>query len=50
VQALQDDLGDLHVAVTVPAGVMPESFMVCTVDAITITLSRADHTLGLVNY
>ncbi|MEY2875822.1 MAG: hypothetical protein RLZZ373_3193 [Pseudomonadota bacterium] len=50
VQALQDDLGDLHVTVTVPAGVMPESFLICTADAITITLSRADHTLGLVNY
>jgi hypothetical protein len=36
--------------VTVPAGVMPESFLICTADAITITLSRADHTLGLVNY
>jgi hypothetical protein len=50
VPALQLDLGDLHVLVSAPEGVMPESFLVCTADATEIRLSRAEHTLGLVNY
>lgn len=50
VPALQDELSDFIVSVTMPETLLPEMFMYVSSASLTVTLSRASHSTGLWNY
>lgn len=50
VPALQDNLGDFNVSVSVPTPYLPESFLQVTESSLSIEIVHADHSTGLWNY
>ena len=50
VPALQDELSDFKVTVTLPGTVLPEQFFHISAASLTVTVERADYNSGLWNY
>nr|WP_319566277.1 hypothetical protein [uncultured Rhodoferax sp.] len=50
VPALQDELSDFKVTVTLPGTVLPEQFLHISAGSLTVTVDRADYNSGLWNY
>jgi hypothetical protein len=50
VPALQDELSDFKVTITLPATPLPEHFLHITPGSLTVTVARADYNSGLWNY
>jgi hypothetical protein len=50
VVALQDELSDFHVEVTLPGTILPEQFLHITSASMTVAVSRAEYNAGLWNY
>lgn len=50
VPALQDELSDFKVTVTLPGTILPEQFLHISEASLTVTVTRADYSSGLWNY